>query len=119
MPEQPAVTLTLTVNIMEQSAVTGQALSSTESLHQLTHLSLRGWPMVDTDLGHLTHLQLVSLDSRICLSLTSGCLMHELILFTNLHSLSVGGGGKWCTEDIDMFEQLVDTAMPFLTQLNY
>ena len=57
--------LTLTVN-KHPSAVTGQALSTIGSLHQLTHLCLYGWPMFDTDLGHLTHLQLLSLDLSDC-----------------------------------------------------
>ena len=44
--------------------------------------------MVDTDLGHLTHLPLVSLDLEMCLDLTSGCVMH-LSLITSLCQLSL------------------------------
>ena len=62
--------LRLTVN-QHRPAVTGQALSTIGSLHQLTHLFLNGWPMLDTDLGHLTHLQLRSLNLNNCWRLTS------------------------------------------------
>ena len=55
------------------STLTGQALSSIGSLHQLTHLSLWGWPMVDADLSHLTRLQLHSLELAACQSLTQNC----------------------------------------------
>ena len=62
--------LTLTVHNF-YTLVTGEALSSIGSLHQLTHLSLRGWPIKDTDLSHLAHLQLHSLDLNNCMSLSS------------------------------------------------
>ena len=70
--------------------VTAQALSTIGSLHQLTHLCLNSWPMVDTDLDHLKRLQLHSLELRDCVRLTSGCLMH-LSLLTSLHTLSFLG----------------------------
>ena len=66
------------------STITGQSLRSIGSLHQLTHLSLERWPMVDTDLGHLTHMQLKSLSSYTCMNLTIGCAMH-LSKMTSLH----------------------------------
>ena len=100
--------------------VTAQALSTIGSLHQLAHLCLSLWPMVDTDLDHLTHLQLHSLELRDCVRLTSGCLMH-LSLLTSLHTLSfLGIEPPWDTaEDLDAFEVLADEVMPFLTTLNY
>ena len=72
--------------------ITGQALTTVGSLHQLTHLSLWGWPIVDTDLVHLTHLQLMSLES--CTDLTKGCLMH-LCPVTTLRSLSLANSPLW------------------------
>ena len=50
--------------------ITGQALSSIGSLHQLIHLSFWGWPLVDTDLAHLRRLQLMSLELDTCPRLT-------------------------------------------------
>ena len=64
------LTLMFSKNPYIQVTVTGQALSSTGSLRQLTHLSLEGWPMMDTDLAHLTHLQLHSLHWDHCQELT-------------------------------------------------
>ena len=100
--------------------VTGQALSSIGSLHQLTRLCLDWWPMVDTDLDHLKHLQLHSLELNNCLSLTSGCLMH-LSLLTSLHTLSfLSVEPPWSTEEeLDAFEELANEVMPFLTTLNF
>ena len=109
--------LRLTVN-KHQSAVTGQALSTIGSLHQLTQLCLCGWPMLDADLGHLAHLQLLSLDLSDCWSLTSGCLLHEVPLFTTLHSLDMGRGDEWYTaEELEDFKQVTHDVMPFLTEL--
>ena len=103
-----------------KSAVTGQALSTIGSLHQLTHLSLNGWPMRDTDLGHLIHLQLQSLDLSDCWHLTSGCLLHEMPLFTTLHSLDMGRGDDWCTaEELEAFKELTRDVMPFLKVLTF
>ena len=108
--------LTLPVQPYDAS-VTCQALSTFGSLHQLTHLALWGWPMVDTDLGQLTHLQLVSLDLRSCLKLTSGCTMN-LSLITSLRFLNLEHAGNWFTqEDIEPFEELASGVMPHLTRL--
>ena len=99
------------------ATVTGQALSTVGSLHQLTHLSLEGWPMVYTDLGQLTHLQLVSLELRSGLNLTSGCTMH-LSLITSLCFLNLERAGNWFTEeDMDPFEEFASGVMPHLTRL--
>ena len=105
------------------SGVTGQALSSIGTLHQLTRLCLQGWPVVNTDLSHLTHLQLLSLELSSCPGLTPGCLMHEITLFTSLHSLSMtcmDNEGVWVTgEELDAFEELATKVMPNLTSLNF
>ena len=115
--------LTLTL-VFDDLEVTGEALNSIGSLHQLTHLSLRGWPMGDTDLSYLTHLQLVSLDLDSCLSLTSDCL-ENICLITSLRSLSlVDGDRAWrdMEEDtwleIEIMEEIANKLMPFLTTLN-
>ena len=114
--------LSLTVG-RYHSTVTGQALNSIGALHQLTHLCLRGWPMVDTDPGHLTHLQLLSLDLTDCLKLTPGCLIHEMTLFTGLHSLtlqSMDYGQHWGTcQEFHEFEELARRVMPYLTTLKF
>ena len=99
-------------------AVTGQALSSIGSLHQLTHLSLSGWHMMDADLVYLTHLQLLSLHLDYCPYLTPGCLVH-ICLITSLHSLSMVESGSWLSEEeLGEFEELAHEKMPFLTTLN-
>ena len=99
--------------------ITGQALSAVGSLHQLTHLTLWGWPIVDTHLGRLTHLQLQSLDLESCHTLTSGCLMH-IRLVKSLRSLSVAESGDWVhtQEALEAFEELAHAVMPFLATLN-
>ena len=105
---------------VRKSTVTGQALSAIGSLHQLTHLYLDGWPMVDTDLGHLKGLQLHSLELSNCLRLTSGCLVH-LNLLTSLRTLSISSlEPPWRTdEELDAFEELAHKLMPFLTTLSF
>ena len=83
-------------------------------------LCLNGWPMLDTDLGHLTHLQLLSLDLSDCKHLRSGCLRHEMPLFTNLHSLDMGRGDDWFTvEEPGAFNILARDMMPFLRGLAF
>ena len=100
-----------------QFAVTGHALSSIGSLHQLTRLSLDAWPMVDTDLAHLTHLQLVSLDLDRCLNLTApGCGMY-LSLITSLRELSIGVMDAetaciFTQAELKAFEKLFDRWLP-------
>ena len=111
--------LTLTLSIIPGSyyTITGQALSSIGSLHQLTHLSLDRWPIVDAHLGYLQDLQLHSLEFSNCMSLTSGCLMH-ISLCTSLHSLSLNRPRDiaWGTEEeLDAFKELANQVMPFLT----
>ena len=101
--------------------VTGQALSSIGSLHQLTRLCLDWWAMVDTDLDHLKHLQLRSLELTNCLSLTSGCLMH-LSLLASLHTLNLSSMEPIMgdtEEELDALEELAKELMPFLTTLNF
>ena len=118
MPEQPAVPSKPVADVQQISlqslCVTGHALSSIGSLHQLTRLSLDAWPMVDTDLAHLTHLQLMSLDLD---SLTApGCGMY-LSLITSLRQLSIGvmDGETACfftQAEPEAFEKLVDRWLP-------
>ena len=109
--------LTLMVQAFDAS-VTGQPLSSIGSLHQLTHLSLQGWPMVDTDLGHLTHLQLHSLELKTCLYLTSGCMMH-LGMITHLCFLSLEDTGGFSREEREAFVKVAFEVMPILTTLKF
>ena len=112
--------LRMTVQDTFTICFTGRALSTVGSLHQLTHLSLWGWPIVDTDLGHLTLLQLMSLDLESCSYLTSGCLMH-ISLITSLRSLNLVGSGDWQypEEALEAFEELAIEKLPFLTILNH
>ena len=89
-----------------QSAVTGQALSTIGSQHQLTYLCLNGWHMLDTDLDHLTHLQLLSLHLGDCLHLTSRCLLHEMTRFTALHTLNLQReDDHYTVEELETFEK--------------
>ena len=96
--------------------ITGQSLSAIGSLRQLTHLSLLGWSMADTDLGHLTHLQLLSLELEQCWTLRSGCLKHTCLL-TSLHSLSMHAP-VGTEEELHIFKKLATEVLPFLTTLN-
>ena len=109
--------LTLINAHSEISSLTGQSLNAIGSLHQLTHLSLWGWPMVDTDLGHLTHLQLTSLELDTCQSLTEECLL-ICLEFTSLHSLRVDTTG-WGIEQHVLDLELAREVMPFLTRLDF
>ena len=112
--------LRLTVNRLGP-AVTGQALSTIGGLRHLTHLCLSGWPMLNTDLGYLTHLQLRSLDLSNCLHLTSACLLHEMLLFKTLHSLYLGQGHGWTAEQLEAFKEqvLARDMVPFFRVVSF
>ena len=111
--------LTLINGQADTSSLSGQALTLIGSLHQLTHLSLWGWPMVDTDLAHLTNLQLASLELDTCVSLTEECLLFCLD-FTSLHSLRVDTTGFGTPEQVlAVFDELAHDVMPFLTRLDF
>ena len=80
---------------------------------------MNGWPVRDTHLGYLTHLQLLSLDLSNCWLLTSACLLHEMPLFTTLSCLYLGQDNYWYTvPDLEACERLRHDVIPILRVLS-